>query len=189
VSLIESNEQLEGVQNGKNGLEFHTYSDIGVPAIGWGADLEDKEGNVNSTFQGIIQTYLNNNPAQKNSKGQPLTFQDFLDMDPNAYVNKATAIALVNAGEQQAYAYVNTHYSGLTLSQQAALTDVAYNVGTPAGLAAFSSMNADIAMGTPFGFGFACAGLELINSTLLTSRSTKDFYLLTSSPPGVAALL
>jgi hypothetical protein len=184
VSLIESNEGLEGVQKGKNGLEFHTYSDKGVPAIGWGADLEDSNGNVNSAFQSIIQTYLDNNPTRTNSKGQPLTFQDFLQMDSKAYVDKATATALVSAGEKDAYDYVHAHYSGLTLNQQAALTDVVYVVGT-VGILQFSSMNADIAMGTPF--GFACAGLELINSTL-DSRSVKDFYLLTSSS-GVAAKL
>ena len=177
VSLIQSNEGVEGLQ----GIQYHPYPDKGVPAIGWGADLEDKNGNVNSAFQDIIQTYLDNNPTRTNSKGQPLSFQDFLAWDSQAYVDKATAIAMVRVGEKGAYDYVNAHYSGLTLNQQAALTDVVYVAGT-GGILGFFSMNADLAMGTPF--GFACAGLELINSTL-DSRSVKDFNLLTSSS-GVA---
>jgi len=172
---------------------FYPYSDNGVPAIGYGSDLIDKTtGAVNVAFKQIICQYLANHPTLKNSNGDPLTFQDFLDLDPNAYIDKPTAALLLKSGFQVAYQYVTTTYSGLTLNQQAALTDVAYNVGT-AGLAKFTSMNADIAMNTPF--GFACAGLELVNSIRTTQlqgispkRTPADFYYLTSSP-GVADLL
>ncbi len=188
--FIESNEKIEGLK----GVRYYTYSDNGIPALGFGSDLEDKTTHlVNTAFETIINTYLNNNPTFKNSHGKPLTFQDFLVMDPDAYVNKTTVEAMFSSGFQNAYQYVTTHYSHLTLTQDgaqvAALTDIAYNVGT-GGLGAYYSMNADIAMNTAF--GFACAGLELVNSIRTiqvgADRTDKDFYLLTSYQ-GVAALL
>lgn len=170
---------------------YYPYSDVGVPAIGFGSDLEDKTTKaVNIAYKFIITTYISGNPGRLNSQGNPLTFQDFLNLDRKAYINKATAIELFNSGFHTAQAYVRTHYIALgavlTLNQQAALIDMAYNLGG-VGLGKFVSMNNDINMGTAL--GFACAGLELVNSQRTTqiprSRTLADFYLLTSSA-GVA---
>lgn len=175
-SFVESNEAPAAII-------YHPYSDVGVPAIGFGSDLEDKTtGTVNTVFKGIIENYLENHPSL------PFTFQDFLDRNPAAYIDKATANALFQSGFDTAKAYVDSAYdaTNLTLVQYAALIDIAYNIGAN-GLAKFKSMNADIALGTAY--GFACAGLELLNSQRTTqvpqSRSLADFYLLTSSS-GVA---
>ncbi len=171
----------------QEGLRYFPYSDNGVPAIGFGSDLIDKTtGQVNTQFEAIINTYLANNPQLG------FTFQDFLD-EKLVYIDKKTAIALFSSYFQTVVQYVETNYSGLTFNEAAALIDIGYNIGT-AGLKKFTSMNADIAMGTPF--GFACAGLELVNSIRTSqlsalgavSRVQKDFYLLTSAP-GVADLL
>ena len=127
---------------------------------------------------------MDNNLTLKNCKSRPLTFQDFPALDSHAYVDKATAVALVSAGEKAAYTYVTSHYSGLTLKQKAALTDVVYVVGTE-GIYGFFNINADLPDG--HSFWLRLPGLELISSTL-DSRTVKDFYLLTSSS-GVADLL
>jgi hypothetical protein len=170
-TFIESNEAPQ-----KN--FYSPYSDTGVPAIGFGSDLKDKTtGAVNVAYEAIINAYLKAHPKLH------LTFQDYLHLNPKAQIDKATAIKLFDSGFQVAQKYVKHTYSDLTLDQEAALIDVAYNIGT-AGLKKFTSMNKDIDDGSPF--GFACAGLELINSERTTqiplSRTRADFYLLTNSP-------
>lgn len=177
VTSINSITDIEDYVKGWEGYNLKAYSDNGVPAIGYGSDLEDKAtGQINATYEAIICSYIASHPNLH------LTFQDFLDMNSNALIDRATAIKLFDAGFQTAQNYVLSNYGGTTIEQQTALIDIAYNIGT-AGLANFTSMNADIAMGTPF--GFACAGLELINSQRTTQipvdRTLADFYLLTSS--------
>jgi GH24 family phage-related lysozyme (muramidase) len=152
-----------------------------VPAIGYGSDLQIRDtGSWNLVFKKIVNAFLKQNPQLG------FTINDYYNQDSGAYIDQATADAIFNAGYQVAEDYVNTNYSGITLSQKAALIDIVYNIGK-GGMDGFSSMNADIAKGTPF--GFACAGLELINSKRTTqigrSRTLADFYLLTSAP-GVA---
>ena len=180
-AFVQGQEGLGGFKAGK----YFVYPDNGVPAIGWGSDLADKNGNADLTFKPIIQAYLTNNPTL------PFTIGDFLHLNSGAYVDRTTALALFKAGFNRASQDVSRMYGtlNLTFSQQAALIDLDYNVGS-SGLAMFGSMNQDLSMNTPF--GFACAGLELVNSQRTTmiseSRVDQDFFLLTNAP-GVAALL
>jgi GH24 family phage-related lysozyme (muramidase) len=176
---------IQSQENSKALLKYYPYLDNGVPAVGFGSDLEDKTTKtVNTQFEEIINAYLAAHPELG------FSFQDFLNLNPNAYIDKATAQALFTSGFQTAQQYVLNTYPQITnLNQQAALMDIAYNIGT-GGLSKFTSMNADLALNTPF--GFACAGLELVNSLRTTQipvqRTDADFYLLTSFP-GVSDLL
>jgi hypothetical protein len=170
-------------------IKWYVYKDIYdkagdyVPAIGYGSDLTGKNGGAdNLIFKKIIAAYLKQNPQVS------FTWNDYLNPSSGAYIDQATADALFDSGFQVAENYVQNNYANISMNQEAALIDIAYNIGTTAangtkGLVAFKSMNADIALGTPY--GYACAGLELVNSERTTqvqlSRTIADFYLLTSS--------
>jgi hypothetical protein len=116
ASFIQSQENSLSL-SAKAGLKFYAYSDRGVPAIGFGSDLKDKNtGAVNPKFKGIIIQYLATHPLLT------FTFDDFVNMSPNAYIDKATAMALFKSGFDDAYNYVTTTYTGLTLNQTAAVS-------------------------------------------------------------------
>jgi hypothetical protein len=195
TSVIDIENFVKIQETGSAGTQtkWYVYKDIYdkagdyVPAIGYGSDLQAKvTGTTNLAFEKIIAAFLRQNPQLG------FTFNDYLNPSSKAYVDQGTADALFYSGFQAAQKYVQNTYIinndyCINISHEAALIDIAYNVGTTAGLGKFVSMNDDIGLGTSY--GYACAGLELINSLrktqVPTSRTLADFYLLTDAP-GVA---
>ena len=171
-TFIENNEVT-------NGPVLHVYSDVGVPAIGYGSDLKEKNtGQVNAAFETIINQYLLQHPEYKDAAHkQKVTFTDFLNKNPHATIDATTAELLFQSGFQVAEGYVTTNFPNLTLQEEAALINLVYNVGTK-GLTKFKSMVADINQGD-----FATrTGVDQFTQDNPGRRnaSDADFYLLTS---------